>query len=65
MKIYPRHYETIQMTLKRLRKFCDQSGITKELKKRAYYEKPSEVRRRKMRKAIKQAQQLLLEQKNN
>lgn len=63
MKIYPKHGEKIGITLRRFRKQCDQAGITKEMKRIAYYEKPSEEKRRKLRKAIRTAQEELMEEK--
>ncbi len=39
---------------------CEKEGLTKDMKRRAYYEKPSERKQRAMRKSIKRAQQLQL-----
>ena len=41
--------------LKRFKKLCEKEGLNKEIKKNSYYEKPSERRRRQMRKAERQA----------
>jgi small subunit ribosomal protein S21 len=49
MRIHDR--EPLGAALRRFKKLLERSGITKELRKRKYYEKPCEVRRRtKMRK---------------
>jgi small subunit ribosomal protein S21 len=45
--------EPLEKTLRRLRKICNNEGITRELKRHAYYEKPSERRRRKERERVK------------
>jgi len=54
--------EPLEKTLRRLRKLCNNEGITRELKRHAYFEKPSERRRRRSRerlKTIRLAQQAL------
>ena len=38
--------ETIEKALSRFMKNCTKAGIVKEIKKRSYYEKPSEKKRR-------------------
>jgi small subunit ribosomal protein S21 len=49
MRVHDR--EPIGAALRRFKKLLERSGITKELRKRKYYEKPCEARRRaKMRK---------------
>ncbi len=40
---------------KRFKKLCEKEGLTKEIKRNSYYEKPSERRRRQERKAVRQA----------
>ena len=44
MRVHER--EPIGMALRRFKKLMERSGITKELRKRKYYEKPCEARRR-------------------
>jgi small subunit ribosomal protein S21 len=44
MRVHER--EPIGLALRRLKKLLERSGLQKELRKRKYYEKPSEVRRR-------------------
>ena len=41
--------------LKRFKKLCEKEGLNKEIKRHSYYEKPSERRRRQLRKAQRQA----------
>jgi small subunit ribosomal protein S21 len=44
MRVHER--EPIGLALRRFKKLMERSGITKELRKRKYYEKPCEARRR-------------------
>jgi small subunit ribosomal protein S21 len=51
MRLYDR--ESIGMALRRFKKLLERSGVQKELRKRKYYEKPCEARRRaKLRKQM-------------
>jgi small subunit ribosomal protein S21 len=59
MRVHDR--EPIGAALRRFKKLLERSGVTKELRKRKYYEKPCEARRRaKLRKlsAIRKAKTL-------
>ncbi|MFQ5862424.1 MAG: 30S ribosomal protein S21 [Candidatus Brocadiales bacterium] len=52
--------ETVREALRRFKKICDKEGIINKSKRNAYYEKPSERRRREESrrvKNIKRAQQ--------
>jgi small subunit ribosomal protein S21 len=40
--------------LKRFKKLCEKEGLTKEVKRNSYYEKPSDRKRRQMRKSVRQ-----------
>ena len=53
VRVQVKSNEPLEKTLRRLRKICNNEGITRELKRHAYFEKPSERRRRKMRERIK------------
>jgi small subunit ribosomal protein S21 len=53
VRVQVKNNEPLEKTLRRLRKICNNEGITRELKRGAYYEKPSERRRRKDRERIK------------
>lgn len=39
--------------LKRFKKLCEKEGLIKDIKRTSYYEKPSERRRRRLRKSEK------------
>lgn len=43
--------ESIDQAIKRFRKRCERDGIKRELKKRAFYEKPSMQKKRKREQA--------------
>jgi small subunit ribosomal protein S21 len=46
IRVKTRGNETAEQMLRRFKKLCEREGITKDVKKRQYYEKPSEIRRR-------------------
>jgi len=52
IRIEARGGEPMEKTLRRFKKQCEKEGLTKDIKKTAYYEKPSERKRRKIRNAI-------------
>lgn len=49
IKVKSRGSETAEQMLRRFKKACEKEGLTKDMKRSAYYEKPSEKRRRRMR----------------
>ena len=49
--------ESIQEAVRRFRKLCERSGLRKEMRRKAYYEKPSERRRREELKRLRKARQ--------
>jgi small subunit ribosomal protein S21 len=53
IKVKSRDKESIQQLLKRFKKLCEKEGLTRDMKRTSYYEKPSERKRRKERKAEK------------
>ncbi len=53
IRIKARSNESAEQMLRRFKKMCEKEGLTKDVKKHAYYEKPSERRRRAMRKSAK------------
>jgi len=55
LKIRSRGNESVEQMLKRFKKLCEKEGLTKEIKRNSYYEKPSERKRRQMRKSVRQA----------
>jgi small subunit ribosomal protein S21 len=54
LKIRSRGNERVEQMLKRFKKLCEKEGLTKEIKRNSYYEKPSERKRRQMRKSMRQ-----------
>jgi len=50
IRIKARTGESIEQMLRRFKKLCEKEGLTKDVKRRQYYEKPSERRRREVRK---------------
>jgi small subunit ribosomal protein S21 len=52
IRIKVRHGETINQMLRRFKKLCEKEGLTKEVKRRQYYEKPSERARRDARRSF-------------
>ena len=55
IKVKARGNESIGQMLKRFKKMCEKEGLTKDIKRNSYYEKPSERRRRRQRKTVKRA----------
>ena len=53
VKVRPRGNESIQQMLKRFKRLCQREGLTRDMKRRSYYEKPSERKRRQMRKSLR------------
>ncbi|RPJ26873.1 MAG: 30S ribosomal protein S21 [Planctomycetaceae bacterium] len=43
--------ESVQQMIRRFKKLCEKEGLIRDMKRTAYYEKPSERERRRMRKA--------------
>jgi small subunit ribosomal protein S21 len=50
-----RESEHISDAVKRFRKLVEHAGIKKEMRRREYYEKPSDIRRRTRRRAERRA----------
>jgi len=46
VKLLVRDKESIQEAVRRFKKLVERSGIKREMRRREYYEKPSEIRRR-------------------
>ena len=59
IKVKARTGESIEQMLRRFKKLCEKEGLNKEMKRTSYYEKPSERRRRRLRKAMKREQKAL------
>jgi small subunit ribosomal protein S21 len=58
IRIKARAGESAEQMMRRFKKMCEKEGLTKDIKRRAYYEKPSERKQRALRKSIKRAQQI-------
>ena len=56
IKVKARGNESIHQMLKRFKKLCEKEGLVRDIKRNSYYEKPSERRRRRLRKALKRMQ---------
>ena len=57
VKLTLRDKESAQEAVRRFRKLVERSGIKKEMRRREYYEKPSERRRREELKRLRKARQ--------
>jgi small subunit ribosomal protein S21 len=53
IRVEARNGEPLEKTIRRFKKRCEKEGLTKDIKKNMYYDKPSEVRRRESRKLEK------------
>lgn len=52
IRIKSRHNESVSQMLRRFKKLCEKEGLTKDIKRRQYYEKPSERARRDARRSF-------------
>lgn len=52
IRVKARSGESVEQMLRRFKKLCEKEGLTKDIKRREFYEKPSERRRRDMRKSV-------------
>ena len=50
IRIKSRHGESVGQMLRRFKKLCEKEGLTKDVKRKQYFEKPSERKRRAERK---------------
>lgn len=53
VRVRPRGNESIQQMLKRFKRLCQREGLTRDMKRHSYYEKPSERKRRQTRKSLR------------
>ena len=51
LKVRSRTGESVQQMMKRFKKLCEKEGLIRDMKRNAYYEKPSEKNRRRLRRA--------------
>lgn len=55
IKVKPRGNESVQQLLRRFKRLCQREGLTRDIKRTSYYEKPSEKKRRQSRKSARRA----------
>lgn len=53
IRVKVRSNESIEQMVRRFKKLCEKEGLTRDIKRTSYYEKPSERHRRKVRKSLK------------
>ncbi len=53
IRVKVRGNESVEQMVRRFKKLCEKEGLTRDIKRTSYYEKPSERRRRKARKSMK------------
>ncbi|MCA9274338.1 MAG: 30S ribosomal protein S21 [Phycisphaerales bacterium] len=52
IRIKSRNNESVEQMMRRFKKLCEKEGLTKEIKRKEFYEKPSERRRRAARRSV-------------
>lgn len=52
IRIKTRGGESVEQIMRRFKKLCEKEGLTKDIKRKEFYEKPSERRRRDARKSV-------------
>ncbi|TVQ63866.1 MAG: 30S ribosomal protein S21 [Phycisphaerales bacterium] len=52
IRIKARGGESVEQMMRRFKKLCEKEGLTKDIKKKEFFEKPSERRRRAARKSV-------------
>jgi small subunit ribosomal protein S21 len=60
-----RNNENIERALRRFKRVCDNAGVIPEMKKKRRFEKPSMVKRLKLKAAIRKAQKDKSREDNN
>jgi len=53
IRVKVRASESVEQLVRRFKKLCEKEGLQRDIKRTSYYEKPSERRRRKVRKSMK------------
>lgn len=51
IRIKARSGEGVEQMMRRFKKLCEKEGLTKDIKRKEFFEKPSERRRRQLRKS--------------
>jgi small subunit ribosomal protein S21 len=52
IRVKARSGESVEGLMRRFKKLCEKEGLTKDIKRKEFYEKPSERRRRDARKSV-------------
>lgn len=63
VRVIVKNGEPLEKSLRRLRKLCNNEGLTRDIKRSSVYEKPSERRRRKERERQKSMRQAMRKQR--
>ena len=58
IRIKSRGGESVEQMMRRFKKLCEKEGLTKDVKRKQYFEKPSERRRRESRKGAKRRERV-------
>jgi small subunit ribosomal protein S21 len=58
------HNNNVDRALRTLKRLMQKEGFYKEMKKRSFYEKPSEKRKRKQKEAIKKIRKMMRQQES-
>jgi small subunit ribosomal protein S21 len=64
LKIIIKDNENVPKALRRFKKACEKEGLNREFRRHEYYEKPSQIRRRKIAKAIQNIKRQEAERKS-
>ena len=56
LRVKARAGESVQQMMRRFKKLCEKEGLIRDMKRGAFYEKPSEKNRRRIRKAQRSLQ---------
>ncbi len=59
IRIKARNNESVQQMMRRFKKLCEKEGLNKDVKRKQYYEKPSERRNRAARKSVKRRERTI------
>lgn len=59
-KIIVREGDSIEKALKQFKRMCEKEGLRRDIKRSAYYEKPSEQRRRRKMQQLREHRKTIL-----
>ena len=59
-KIIVRERDSIEKALKQFKRMCEKEGLRRDIKRSAYYEKPSEQRRRRKMQQLRERRKTVL-----